>query len=315
MPVNHKVDTGWGRALGREHLDYILLNGAKRAGVDVIQPCSATGLEQEKEILLCTAKRSDSDINIELEAHVVIAAHGSWEKGNLPTHISRQKPEPSDLLGFKAHFTQTELPVDLMPLLAFPGGYGGMVHTDHGRVSLSCCIRRDVLQKRRNKSGDHHRASEAVITHILENCHGVQQTLKNAKLNESWLSAGPIRPGVHTLYKDGIFAAGNTAGEAHPVVAEGISMAMQGAWLLSELLLAGRAQVMRGNASIIGRTYSQAWLRCFKSRLHTAAVFAHLAMRPAATKVLLPFFQHIPDLLTVCTRLSGKTTNVITTHP
>ena len=27
-----------------------------------------------------------------------------------------------------------------MPLMVFPGGYGGMVHSDHGRVSLSCCI-------------------------------------------------------------------------------------------------------------------------------------------------------------------------------
>ena len=33
----------------------------------------------------------------------------------------------SDLIGFKARFEASRLPADLMPLLLFPGGYGGMV--------------------------------------------------------------------------------------------------------------------------------------------------------------------------------------------
>jgi flavin-dependent dehydrogenase len=139
----------------------------------------------------------------------------------------------------------------------------------------------------------------------------MRQALESAKADGPWLSAGPIRPGIRSLYKDGIFAVGNTAGEAHPVVAEGISMAMQGAWLLSEFLIAGRMQVQRGSASLIGRAYTRAWRRHFRPRLRSAAVFAHLAMRPYATKALLPLFKRVPDLLTVCTRLSGKTTNVI----
>ena len=315
MPVNHKVDTGWGRALGREHLDYILLNGAKRAGVDVIQSCSATGLTRDNGILICTAERFDPDTKIEVQARVVIAAHGSWEKGNLPTHISRQKPEPSDLLGFKAHFTQTELPIDLMPLLAFPGGYGGMVNTDHGRMSLSCCIRRDMLQQCRGESDTYHRAGDAVLAHIMKNCEGVQRALQRAQTQGPWLSAGPIQPGIRTLYKDGIFAAGNAAGEAHPVVAEGISMAMQGAWLLAELLIARRTQILCGNINEIGRVYTQAWRRYFAPRLHISAIFAHLAMRPTATKILLPMFQHIPVLLTICSRFSGKTTKIVPVYP
>ena len=56
----------------------------------------------------------------------LIAAHGSWERSTLPTLPARPH-QASDLLAFKAHFDDCDLPPDLMPLLAFPGGYGGMV--------------------------------------------------------------------------------------------------------------------------------------------------------------------------------------------
>ena len=59
----------------------------------------------------------------------------------------------------------------------------------------------------------------------------------DARLEEgSWRSAGPIRPG-YEAHAGGIFLAGNAAGEAHPVVAEGISMAMQSSSLLVRRLL------------------------------------------------------------------------------
>src|SRR5439155_10369556 len=86
-----------------------------------------------------------TDAGQTVSASVVVAAHGSWEPGRLPTQKPRPPASPSDLLAFKAHFTGSDLASGLMPLLAFPGGYGGMVHCDGGRVSLSCCVRRDCL--------------------------------------------------------------------------------------------------------------------------------------------------------------------------
>ena len=136
-----------------------------------------------------------------------------------------------------------------MPLLAFPGGYGGMVHSDSGRVSLSCCIRRDVLQALRT-GGEPRSAAEAVFQHIRESCAGVRRSLERAVLDGAWLAAGPIAPGIRTRYADGIFRVGNAAGEAHPIVAEGISMAMQSAWLLAGALNGADARI--GSAARAG---------------------------------------------------------------
>jgi flavin-dependent dehydrogenase len=290
-----------GRALGREHLDSLLLQAAQSAGAEVWQPWKASALRRAGRDTVCTIE-ADGKSN-ELMAPLVIAAHGSWEHGSLPTQAAAPH-RPADLLAFKAHFTNSDLPSDLMPLLAFPGGYGGMVHTDGGRVSLSCCIRRDTLQECRSALNVQ-RAAEAVLHHIQSSCAGVHNALKRATLDGAWLSAGPIQPGVRDRYADGIFRAGNCAGEAHPIVAEGISMAMQSAALLCRLLIAGQAA--GDELAEIGRRYAAEWDRVFAPRIRASSLFATLAMSPAAAGVGLPLMKGFPGLLTFGAHLSGKT--------
>jgi flavin-dependent dehydrogenase len=240
---------------------------------------------------------------------VVVSAHGSWEVGRLPTQGPRLPPQPGDLFGFKAHFRDSDLPPGLMPLLVFPGGYGGMVHCDAGRVSLSCCVRRDQLARLRQPGKT---AGEVVLEHIASSCLGVRRALAGARREGEWLSAGPIRPGVRLPSRLGLFAVGNAAGEAHPVVAEGISMALQAAWLLAERLTAWRrAGAARPQLRALGAGYAAAWRRAFGPRLRASSVLAHWAMRPAAVASLLPLLRSFPTLLTWGARLSGKATTVV----
>jgi flavin-dependent dehydrogenase len=242
---------------------------------------------------------------------VVVAAHGSWEPGTLPTQPEKQRALSSDLLGFKAHFRNCDLPSGLMPLLVFPGGYGGMVHSDGGRVSLSCCIRRDQLALLRER-GESETAGDAVLEHITAACGGVKRALSGATREGPWLAAGPIRPGIRSAPRPGIFLAGNSAGEAHPVIAEGISMAMQSSWLLASLL----ASWKRGGAAIeqlgaVGEVYARQWRKAFAPRLYAAAAVAHWAMRPALVAGSLPLLCCFPGLLSWGARLSGKATQVV----
>ena len=60
--------------------------------------------------------------------------------------------------------------------------------------------------------------------------------LAGAEREGPWLASGPLRPGVRLGQGDGIFRVGNAAGEAHPIVGEGISMALQSAFVLAALL-------------------------------------------------------------------------------
>jgi flavin-dependent dehydrogenase len=293
----------WGRALGREHLDTLLGDRARAAGAVVFQPATVTELIRRDWGFVCRG----NDFG-EIESRVVIAAHGYWETGPLPTQPPPSPARPGDLLGFKAHLTNTGLPDDLMPLLAFTGGYGGMVHTDNGRVSLSCCIRRDRLSALRTDHGGE-RAGEAVFNHILNCCRGIRDVLRDATKEGRWLATGPIRPGIRVRREGGLFRVGNAAGEAHPVIAEGISMAMQSGWLLTRRLVA--RGVNRSDWDAVAVEYARAWRRVFGPRIRAAALFAHWAMRPAAVATTLPLLRAFPGILGLGARLSGKATSVV----
>ena len=306
MPGCSRNGSVWGRALGREHLDTMALNCAAAAGAEVLQPCSVTSLERLPNGYRCELSASKSA----LTAPVVIAAHGSWEPSHLPTFPTRKAPLRSDLLGFKAHFRNTSLPEDLMPLLAFPGGYGGMVHTDDGRVSFSCCIQRGCLDRIRTPRKS---AAEAVLEYISVHCAGVREALATAVLDGPWLSVGPIRPGIRQKSARGLFRVGNAAGEAHPVIAEGISMAVQSASLLCKDLLAeGEAVPNDTHLDEISKRFAADWMRAFAPRIRISAIVARLAMSRSAPLILLPLFRAFPSLVTFGAQTCGKADDRVT---
>ena len=303
-----------GCALGREHLDALLLQRASESGAEVCQPCTLAEWAARDDGYHCSIVDSGAQQQRELQSQLVIAAHGSWESGVMPTQPQRRPPRATDLFGFKANFRGGALPADLMPLLAFPGGYGGMVHSDDGRVSLSCCIRRDQLERCRQRSPQL-KAGAAVLAHIAQSCRGVELALSAATLDGAWLSAGPLRTGVRGFGQDGIFTVGNAAAEAHPIVAEGISMAIQSATLLCGLLLsrpdirgtpATPVTALHELRSSIRRDYEAAWRMNFSGRLRMAAFYAHVFMRPSTTGIAVALLRSFPSLLTRGASWSGK---------
>ena len=276
----------WGRALNRATLDTLLRDAAVDAGVQLFQPAEIVGLRRTPDGHVCKL-----DDGRDIAARTVIAACGSWNARGPFTvpHVAAA----SDLFAFKAHFCGGALPAGLMPLLAFPGGYGGMVLCDSGLTSLSCCIRRDTLAAARARHGG--KAAEAVLAHIRATTRGVDMALADAMLEGNFLSTGPIHPGIRPRTQDGVYFAGNMAGEAHPVIAEGISMAIQASHLLAQCLIAGR-----------GADYARQWHGRFAPRIQAAALFAHIAMNPITRGMARGVITAFPRILDWGARRSGK---------
>ena len=295
-----QAQAGWGRALGREHLDVLLRDAALAAGAMLFQPATVTAIARQAHRHTLTLRRADS--LDEICARVVIAACGSWNTSG--PFATAANARPCDLFAFKAHLRGAALAPGVMPLLAFPGGYGGMVHGDGGRVTLSCCIRRDALARVRAPHGG--KAGEVVIRHILMSTEGARRALQGASLADAILGTGPIRPGIRPRYRDGIFFVGNAAGEAHPIIAEGISMAIQSSWLLAQCLLTNRRAA--------GANYARAWKRQFAVRLYAAALFASLAMNDHGRAAGARLLRACPAILTWGAALSGKAAHIGIRH-
>ena len=310
----------YGRALGRDHLDGLLLLRARTLGVVVLQPAKVRTVRGapgrfECEIQALTNDATEGAAGFgtvqTLRAAVVVDAHGSWEAGPKFAAVGavgapRAPRRGSDLFAFKASFHNATLTPGLLPVLALDGGYGGIVVADNGRTTLACCIRRDALQACRALVPDA-TAGEAVEAYLRHSCPGVREALNDAQRDGSWLSVGPLQPGIRVGAEHGPFRVGNAAGETHPLIGEGISMALQSATLLANSLTQRPvATIDARRAGELQRRYAAAWRDAFAPRLRLATAYAHVAMRPALAAPTYALLRRWPTLLTEAARLAGK---------
>jgi len=307
----------WGRALGREHLDTWLVDSAEAAGAIRFQPCALASISGSAgDFVLELRAVNGQGVDAELHAGLVVAAHGSWEPLPSERQARRDTRAGSDLFAFKANFRGAAIAADLLPVLSFDGGYGGMVVADDAVATLAGCIRDDRLQALRAASPGA-RAGDVFEAMLRRECGGVALALAPATREGAWLASGPLRPGVRVGSRredgdDGVFRIGNAAGEAHPIVGEGISMALQSAFVLAASIGPSRFElVTAATASDAQRRaradYESIWRRRFTHRLRVAAAFAHVAMRPALARVAWPVARRWPGVLTAGARLSDKT--------
>ena len=314
LPAAADARQPWGRAIGRETLDTLLLARARAAGATVLQPWAVQKVSGMAGNHHCTARETVSGRLRLLQAPVAILAHGSWEPLPEERAVQRMARGGSDLLAFKANFSGGKLAAGMLPVLSFDGGYGGMVLADGGLVTLACCIRAERLDALRRAAPG--RAAGDVVEDMLKlQCQGVADALDGALRCGTWLASGPLRPGVRLRGDDEVFRIGNAAGEAHPIIGEGISMALQSAWLLCAHLEAARPRRGAGAQAIWQRNarqrYTAEWRHHFVPRLRVAAVLAHLAMRPAGATVLMATLKRFPNLLTRGANWSGKVSGIV----
>jgi flavin-dependent dehydrogenase len=331
LPAFEHPDHAWGRAVDREHLDALLLARACDVGVTLFQPWMASEVGGNPGNFFCRIRAGNGEVDggrepvtaadgsrtsARLTAPVLIAAHGSWSAlrgldaadSLAPLASLRAPPRASDLFAFKANFTATSLRPGVISVLAFAGGYGGMVLARGGSATVACCVRRDRLAAGRLKLAGM-TAGDAVEAILEESCAGVREALRGAERAGKWLSVGPIRPGIRvTGEAGGAFRVGNAAAEAHPVIGEGISMALQSSCLLADQLIRAREAddaLCQTTLEAVRKQYAQAWKARFSRRLGVASALAGLAMRPQA-ELLLPLIKTWPSLLAHAARISGK---------
>lgn len=309
LPPAANKEHRWGRALGREKLDSLLLEQARSAGAQVLQPWAVLAIEGEVADWCFKVRAIESGAVLTLRAPVAIDAHGSWEVPPSGRPRRRATRNASDLFAFKANFRGACLREGLLPVLSFDGGYGGMVVADRGVTTVACCIRRDRLDACRRVAPGL-RAGDVVEALLKRECSGVRMALQAASRDGPWLAAGPLDPGIRRHADGDPFRIGNAAGEAHPIIGEGMSMALQSAWLLcAHLLDTGPPAQAPGAAwqREVGRRYQAEWRRQFGPRMRLAATFAHLAMRPAFAAPLVALARAWPGLLTLGAKWGGKT--------
>jgi menaquinone-9 beta-reductase len=315
MPPCESGPYRYGRAIGRDVLDLLLLERAAELGVRIIQPARARRVVGGPGAFVCEYRRilqtRRAGVRDEtLSASLVVDAHGSWECAPAGTSAQGESCRPpssrdADLLGFKAIFRDTGLPAGLLPILSLPGGYGGMIVTDRGRTTIACCIRRDVVREYRVRAGCDSAAAAAQLL-LRGSCRGAAMALEGARLQAGWLCVGPLRPGFHATGAGGALPVGNAIAEAHPLIGEGICMALESAALLAAFLGERRPHLDRRRLQALRAAYVAAARAAFGRRLRLARLYAYAAMRRPMGATLSMMVRRWPRTLSWAARLAEK---------
>lgn len=318
MPTSRSDRYAYGCAIGRDILDALLLNHARAQGVDIAQPARVRHVSGAPGNFDCVCEwRCDglSDerercIERSVKAAVVIDAHGSWERG-LACDPDKQTaswdlpPRPWDLLAFKTTFTGAALAPGVLPVLCLPGGYGGMVVSDQGRTTVACCIRRETLRQRRAEVRGRS-AGDVVEAYLRSSCRGVAAALRTARREDSWHAVGPLRPGFHRRSPSGIARIGNAALEAHPLIGEGICMALQSAAILAGLYAHRPRDFQERPIVEAHRAHAAICRKEFSGRMRLAQFYARVAMHPTLAATAAILMRMWPRMLTAGAQLAGK---------
>lgn len=317
LPSANDAQHPWGRALGRETLDTLLLEQARKSGAHILQPFRVHAIGGAVGDWKCHIQAPHHGELRTLSAPLLIDAHGSWEALQIERVVERAQTSrvrrAAQLFAFKANFRNGALAADVLPVLALDGGYGGIVVADQGVTTLACCVRRDRLDALR-AGAPSQPAGTVIEAWLRRECAGVAAALAWATREGAWLSAGPLAPGIRLQTSDTILRIGNAAGEAHPIIGEGMSMALQSAWMLCDLLLAADQRYGTWQSSV-ARNYANEWRRRFVPRMSLAATFAHLAMRPMTSAPLMALARIWPGLLTLGARGGGKLSSAVLIDP
>lgn len=320
MPACLDGSHAYGRAIGRDCLDALLLEHARSQGVDIVQPAKVRRVSGAPGDFDCVYERRCDDIGVlgervrgiehRLKAAVVIDAHGSWERGpegpaGEHDRGGNLRPRSSDLLAFKATFQGATLASGVLPVLCLPGGYGGMVVSDRGRTTIACCIlRRTLRQQREQVRGGS--AGDVVEAYLRSSCAGVAAALRAAQREDAWHAVGPLRTGFHPRSVWGIPRIGNAAAEAHPLIGEGICMALQSAAILAKLCGPRPRHLRSAYIVDVQRTHAASCRKEFSGRMRLAQLYAQVAMQPSLANAAAILLKTWPGTLTAGAQLAGK---------
>lgn len=195
--------TSPGLSLPRDRFDTILLQEARRIGIEVIENC-------------------DGWRAADLSHWVVVAT------GRKP-HLDSLDVPGKRFYGFQAVFESVDALSDEVAIDLVPGAYVGWVRHDSQRVNLCGMVSHQILKRYGHSLDD-------LIDHLATQNNLLARRLRHASRVSPWLTVGPVQMGRKALFQGRHLFVGDAACVVDPFVGEGITMALRSAQLVARAI-------------------------------------------------------------------------------
>jgi menaquinone-9 beta-reductase len=237
--------------LSRFAFDALLVNAAARAGAEVRYGSAVQEVEGSFEDGF-RVRIGDAEYG----AGMVFGAYG--RAGVLDRKLGRDPgPEPSGLVGFKAHF-EGDGPVESIEMHAFNGGYCGLSPVEGGRTNVCWLARVDCL---REDGG----SPEDMMTGSMRSNARLQERLRGLKQVTDFSAVAQVSLRARSRFEGDVCMVGDAAAMIAPFCGDGMAMAMQTARMVARL----SGEMLHGHLSAtrFREAYEAGWRRHFSRRL------------------------------------------------
>lgn len=280
---------GAGRAvalgLSRAEMDERLLNGARAAGVTVLEEALAVGLLIEGAAVRGVRLKVDGE---EREYSSLVAIDATGRARSLARHLKTDKrtsrpPRRAPLVAFKAHLDGARVNPGDCEIYFYRGGYGGLSEVEGGRSNLCFIV---SARDARSLGGD----AEKVMRQIVMTNGRAAYTLESARPASQWLGVALESFGRHNIVPaDGLLAVGDAASFIDPFTGSGMLMALESGELAAGAV-AGHLERDGGKANQferLGRDYRAHYAERFNARLRVCALLRRAAFVPGLAEAAI----------------------------
>ncbi len=253
-----------GFGISRYTLDYYLWKKAIALGINTVQD-EVTAVRFDDgmfEVQTMTKKQWMADF--------VIGAYG--KRSALDYGLKRDfEIKKAPWLGVKAHY-EAVIPTNTVQLHNFDGGYCGISKVENDRVNVCYLVNYNSFKMYK----DIPKFQEIVMS---KNPH-LQAFFAEAKtVFEKPLTIAQINFSSKKSVENHILMCGDAAGLIHPLCGNGMAMAIAGAKMVAEVLIAYDCGEIK-TRSQVEKYYAKCWKQLFGGRLATGRILQKILLNP-----------------------------------
>jgi len=272
----------WG--VSRATLDGALLDAARTAGGEVLQPARAEAVAAAGVVVRDMA----TNVTRELPARVVVVADGkSALLGNAPAATGD--------LGIKTHYVDVDGPADAIELFGVDGHYGGLAAIEGGRWNAAFSV---PAARVKAYGGD----LDALFGDVVRDNACLARRLRHARRVLPWLAAPLPRFGVRKQWPRNVVPVGNAAAALEPIGGEGMGLALRSAELAAEAI----DRALRAGGAVDTGRLRAAYQALWRTRRAACRAAAVAVSRPAVAEAGLALVEASPLLGRVALAAMGK---------
>lgn len=285
LPVMFEGRPDFGIGVSRKTLDGILQNQARSRGVAVLDSARVQSARSGRIQELTVLNMKSGDVST-IETRHVIHACGASQRAESGARLTG--------LGVSALFRNVRGLEDDVYLHFVDKGHVGINCFENGLVNVCYMADRGLVS---SFKGD----LERVYVNFLRRNPLAAQQLGDAERVTAWRGIAIPRGGKPVFVRDGQFCAGDSVAAVHPVVGGGMSLAMESAGLLAELMIRYEPAGLRFES--VAQEYERCWRRRFAWQIGMSRLWGSLSHYAPLANGVIRLFRFNKNLLDRAFRL------------